>query len=72
MAKDPSSWDVRAVYVFPNGQVGVCDRFGRQIPELQGKIIPELRLRICERMAPNAEWLEMGNDNNHPSRGRIE
>lgn len=29
--------DVKAVFLFPNGNVAVCDAQGEQIPDLQGK-----------------------------------
>lgn len=27
---------IKTVFVFPNGQVAVCDQFGEQMPEYQG------------------------------------
>jgi len=43
---------VRTVFVFPNGNVAVCDEHGQQIPELQGRFT-EVYKEILRRKDDN-------------------
>lgn len=50
------------VFVFPTGQIAVCDAEGKQIPELQGEDTPGLRAKIRARSDAATVWHEHGAD----------
>ena len=47
--------DVAHAYLWENGMTMVFDRFGEQIPDLQGPHTPELEQAIRERALPGAK-----------------
>lgn len=48
---------VKAIYVFPNGNIAVCNEKGEQIPELQGNF-KDCLVKAVERLVEDNDSLK--------------
>lgn len=48
--------EIKAIYLFPTGQVATFGYDDQQIPELQGPYNEELHLKLIERSDPLTKW----------------
>ena len=53
---------VSTTYLWENGNVMTFDQDGKQIPELQGPVSPELVVKIQKRSTRETKWIGYGED----------
>ena len=51
----PQKKSIKSVFLFPNGNVAVCDEHGQQMPEYQGTF-EEVREAIERDATTETEW----------------